>query len=112
MRAARAFGWLMPVDDRGVVAGLVPRPPDAAGVAVLGGANLADQLCRAVVADDREHGGPAEQVVLVGDAGGPVAEQSNAAQPGAGKGGGIGAAGRVGAGAGGFVAIGDYQRRE
>src|SRR5215472_7645278 len=107
----RAFHWLVPVDDRGVVPWLVPGPPGAAGVAVLGGANLADQLRRAVVADDREHGGPAEQVVLVGDSGGSVAEQGNAAQPGAGKGGGIRAACRVGAGAGRSVAIGDDKRR-
>jgi hypothetical protein len=41
---ASGFSVLVPVDDRGVVAGFVARPSRAAGVAILGGADLADEL--------------------------------------------------------------------
>src|ERR1700733_11743044 len=47
----------LPVDDRGVVPGLVARPALAVRVGILGGPDLADQRGGTVFPDDVDHGG-------------------------------------------------------
>lgn len=69
---------VLPVDDRGVVPGLMAGPALAVRVGVLGRADLADQRGGTVFPDNVDHGWPADLVVQVGDAGGAVAEQRDA----------------------------------
>src|ERR1700728_400391 len=71
----------LPVDDRGVVPGLVAGPALAVRVGILGGPDLADQRGGTAFPDDVDHGRPAELVVQVVDAGRAVAEQGDAPQP-------------------------------
>src|SRR6202167_1850356 len=71
----------LPVDDRGVVPGLVAGPALAVRVGILGRPDLADQRGGTAFPDDVDHGGPAELVVQVVDAGRAVAEQGDAPPP-------------------------------
>src|ERR1700733_10144003 len=98
----------LPVDDRGVVPGLVARPALAVRVGILGGPDLADQRGGTVFPDDVDHGGPAKLVVQVVDAGGSVAEQGDAPQPFQRQGAGGSRAGRRGIRGGGPVPVGDH----
>src|SRR5580692_506202 len=98
----------LPVDDRGVVPGLVAGPALAVRVGILGGPDLADQRGGTVFPDDVDHGGPAKLVVQVVDAGGSVAEQGDAPQPFQRQGAGGSRAGRRGIRGGGPVPVGDH----
>src|SRR6202161_638671 len=71
----------LPVDDGGVVPGLVAGPALAVRVGILRGPDLADQRGGTVFPDDVDHGGPPQLVVQVVDAGRAVAEQGDAPQP-------------------------------
>src|SRR3984885_6757658 len=71
----------LPVDDRGVVPGLVAGPALAVRVGILGGPDLADQRGGTAFPDDVDHGRPAELGVRVVEAGRAVAEQGDAPQP-------------------------------
>src|ERR1700728_1205396 len=71
----------LPIDHRGVGPGLVAGRALAVRVGILGGPDLADQRGGTVFPDDVDHGGPAELVVQVVDAGRAVAEQGDAPQP-------------------------------